>query len=86
MEHPTICPAASVVILEGVYSARPELADLFRLRVLYDAPAHLRHQQWMKREGEDYLDEWARRWSEAEDWYFSHVMPTERFDLVLSAP
>jgi uridine kinase len=85
MEHPTICPAGSVVILEGVYSARPELADLFQLRVLYDAPTHLRHQRWIKREGEGYLDDWARRWSEAEDWYFSHVMPTERFDLVLYA-
>jgi uridine kinase len=80
----TVCPPASVVILEGVYSARPELADLFHLRVLYDAAADLRRQRWAKREGEGYLDDWARRWSEAEDWYFTHVMTPDRFDLILS--
>jgi uridine kinase len=85
LEDPTICPAASVLILEGVYSARPELADLFHLRVLYDAPPELRHLRWVEREGEGYLDDWARRWSEAEDWYFSHLMTRDRFDLVLPA-
>jgi uridine kinase len=85
LQHPTICPEAPVVILEGVYSARPELADLFQLRVLYDAPADLRHLRWVEREGEGYLDDWARRWSEAEDWYFSHVMTPDQFDLVLLA-
>jgi uridine kinase len=85
MTEPTVCSPAEVVILEGVYSARPELADLFHLRVLYDAPAYLRHRRWMAREGEDYPDEWARRWSEAEDWYFTRVMPPERYDLILNA-
>jgi uridine kinase len=85
LEQPTICPKAPVVILEGVYSARPELADLFRLRVLYDAPPGLRHLRWVNREGQGYYDNWARRWSEAEDWYFGHVMTRDRFDLVLPA-
>jgi uridine kinase len=84
LELPTVCRPAPVVILEGVYSARPELADLFQLRVLYDAPARLRHHRWVEREGEAYFDEWARRWAEAEDWYFTHVMTPDRFDLVLS--
>jgi uridine kinase len=85
LEQPTIRPKAPVVILEGVYSARPELADLFRLRVLYDAPPGLRHLRWVNREGQGYYDNWARRWSEAEDWYFGHVMTRDRFDLVLPA-
>lgn len=85
LEQPTVCLPAQVVILEGVYSARPELADLIHLRVLYDAPAGLRHLRWVEREGEGYLDDWARRWSQAEGWYFSHVMTPDRFDLVLPA-
>jgi uridine kinase len=84
MNEATICAPAPVVILEGVYSARPELADLFHLRVLYDATAELRHQRWVAREGESYFDDWARRWSEAEDWYLTHVMPPDRFDLILT--
>jgi uridine kinase len=85
MTEPSVCSPAAVVILEGVYSARPELADLFHLRVLFDAPAQLRDRRWAEREGEGHADDWARRWSEAEDWYFTHVMPTERFDLILPA-
>ena len=34
-----VCDPAPVIILDGAYSARPELADLFDLRVLLDAPA-----------------------------------------------
>jgi uridine kinase len=85
MEQPTICPPSPTVILEGAYSARPELADLFHLRVLYDAPTGLRHRRWFEREGEGYDDDWARRWSKAEDWYFARVMPPEEFDLVIPA-
>jgi uridine kinase len=85
MTEPSVCSPAAVVILEGVYSARPELADLFHLRVLFDAPAQLRDRRWAEREGEGHADDWARRWSEAEDWYFTHVMPAERFDLILPA-
>ncbi len=35
--HLVTCAPAPVVILDGAYSARPELADLFDLRVLLDA-------------------------------------------------
>lgn len=83
--RPRVCAPAPVIILEGVYSARPELADLMDLRVLYEAPPALRRQRWKAREGEGYFDDWTRRWSDAEDWYFNHVMPSHRFDLVLSA-
>jgi uridine kinase len=84
MRGPTVCPPAPVIILEGVYSARPELGDLFDLRVLYDAPAAVRHRRWVEREGKDYFDDWARRWSEAEEWYFTRIMTPDRFDLILS--
>ena len=76
---------AQVVILEGVYSCRPELADLFDLRVLYDARREVRLQRIAEREGADYRTDWNRRWEEAEQWYFTQVMPPHAFDLVLSA-
>ena len=74
-----------MIILDGAYSARPELADLFDLRVLLDAPADLRRAQLLEREGEDYREEWNARWDEAEQWYFGEVMPPESFDLVIPA-
>ena len=82
---PVICEPAPVIILDGAYSARPELADLFDLRVLLDAPADLRRAQLIQREGEDYREEWNARWDEAEQWYFGNVMPPESFDLVIQA-
>jgi uridine kinase len=85
VEPATLCRPAPVVILEGVYSARPELSDLFDLRVLYEAPADIRRHRIVQREGEDHRTEWNARWEEAERWYFTEVMPPGEFDLVLSA-
>jgi uridine kinase len=74
---------AQVVILDGAYSARPELADLMTLRVLLDPPRAVRRARLLGREGARYRAEWEARWSEAEDLYFERVMPPGAFDLVL---
>jgi uridine kinase len=74
---------AAVVILDGAYSARRELADLFALRVLLDVPRETRRERLLLREGERYRAEWEARWGRAEDLYFEQLMPRESFDLVL---
>ncbi len=74
---------ASVVILDGAYSARLELADLLVLRVLLHVPRQVRRERLLRREGERYRAEWEARWSEAEDLYFEKLMPPASFDLVL---
>ena len=74
---------AAVVILDGAYSARPELADLLDLRVLLDLPRDARRERLLRREGARYRAEWEARWGEAEDLYFEHLMPPDAFDLVL---
>jgi len=74
---------AAVVILDGAYSARPELADLFALRALLDLPRAVRRERLLQRERERYRAEWEARWSEAEDLYFETLMPPGSFDLVL---
>ncbi|HEY2375247.1 MAG TPA: AAA family ATPase [Gemmatimonadaceae bacterium] len=74
---------APLVILEGAYSARPELADLIDLAVLIDAPAPVRHQRLAAREQQDFLEAWHRRWDGAEAFYFTEVRPPESFDLVI---
>jgi uridine kinase len=83
---PVHCAIAPVVLLEGAYSARPELHDLLDLRVLLDIPADVRRRQLAAREGDEYRTDWEARWSAAEDHYFGVVMPPERFDLVLGLP
>lgn len=81
--EPITSTSATVVILEGAYSARPELHDLLDLRVLLDVPTDVRRRQLLEREGEAYRADWEARWSAAEAHYFATVMPAERFDLVL---
>ena len=74
---------ADVVILDGAYSARPELAALFTLRVLLHVPRDVRRERLLHREGERDRAEWEARWGEAEDLYFERLMPPDAFDLVL---
>lgn len=83
LEQPTSRQPAEVVILEGVYSARPELADLVDLNVLLEIPEPTRLSRLLQREGEHFDPQWAERWAVAETWYFEHVMPPKAFDLVL---
>ena len=72
-----------VVVIEGTYSARPELADLYDLTVLLDVPFKKRRTRLMEREGEAVLDGWHLRWDEAEAHYFRTVRPPSSFDLVV---
>ena len=49
--EPFRCTATPVVLLEGAYSARPELHDLLDLRVLLHTPTDLRLRRLLEREG-----------------------------------
>ena len=74
---------APVVLLEGVYSCRPQLAELLDLRVLLAVPRTLRRARLLQREGEAHDTAWDARWAAAEAHYFRHEMPPKHFDLVL---
>lgn len=79
----TTCVSHRIVLLEGAYSARPELADLLDLRVLVDTPRATRRARLLLREGGSYRGDWEARWSSAEDHYFAFVMPHDSFDLIV---
>ncbi len=75
--------ANSVIVLDGAYSTRPELADLIDLSVLVDAPLDVRHKRLAAREDKGFLDSWHARWDVAEEYYFTHVRPKSSFDCVV---
>jgi uridine kinase len=83
--HELTCPSRAVVILDGAYSARPELADLLSLRVLLQVDRSVRRERLLQREGEHYRAQWEARWLVAEDLYFETIMPPAAFDLVLGS-
>ncbi len=81
------CTPADVIVLDGAYSTRPELADLIDFSVLVDAPVALRHACLKTREETVWLHAWHARWDGAEEHYFTHVRPASSFDLVvMNAP
>ena len=75
---------SALIVLDGAYSARPELADLISLAVLVDAPRAVRHARLAAREDPSHLASWHERWDAAEEYYFTHVRPPSSFDLVVS--
>jgi uridine kinase len=72
-----------LVIVDGVYSTRTELADLIDLTVLVEVPDQNRRQRLIQREGPAFMKEWHNRWDSAEDHYFTHLRPKEMFDFVV---
>ena len=75
---------ATVIILDGAYSTRPELADLIDLTVLVDAPAEIRRHRLAIREAPAFLEAWHKCWDAAEIHYFTQVRPPSSFDLVVA--
>ena len=81
-DYSTLAPA-KVLVLDGAYSTRPELADLIDLAVLVDAPIAVRHARFAAREGAQSVAEWYARWDVAEAHYFSQVRPLHAFAWVV---
>src|SRR5699024_6701664 len=69
-----------VVVLDGAYSTRPELADLLDLTVLVTLDVHLRRLRLKVREGTDWTVEWFEVWDATEDYYFGVLRPPDAFD------
>ncbi|MCM0639298.1 uridine kinase family protein [Cellulomonas wangsupingiae] len=66
-------PMPDVVLVEGVYTLRPQLLDLVDIAVWVDASAETRLQRQVER-GEN-ADEWIARWVAAEDHYVATYDP-----------
>jgi uridine kinase len=82
--EPVTVQPAPIVILDGAYSARPELADLVSLSILVTLPDAVRRLEL--REGDEVASEWQAIWDEAEEYYFGIVRPPEAFDVVIERP
>jgi uridine kinase len=72
---------APVIIVEGVYAARPELRDLVDVSILVDTPAEERLRRLIARGHGN--DAWWSRWGAAEDHYYTAIAPPQSFDLVI---
>lgn len=73
---------APVVVVEGLFFSRPQLADLFEVSILVTADASTRqHRQQIRA---DASAECLQRWEAAERWYFDNVRPPASFDTIVT--
>jgi molybdenum cofactor guanylyltransferase len=75
---PRIILAADVIILEGVYAARPDLADLVDVAVYLGVDPQVRARRYAERKNDP---DWRRFWERGEAHYFRVVRPPAGFDL-----
>ena len=75
---------APVILLDGVYSSGPQMADLVGLSILVEAPDEQRRTRLAQREDPEFLAQWHTRWDAVEDFYFSSVRPSESFDIIVT--
>jgi uridine kinase len=75
-----------IVLVEGVYSTRPELRPLIDIAIFVQTPRDERRERMLARGHlkNDIRNEWLTPWMAAEDWYFANVRPAEHADLVLA--
>ena len=73
---------ADVVILEGVSSARAPVNDRLTYSVWIDAPADVRLQRGLERDGEARRLDWER-WMAEEDAFFASDPVRDRVDLIV---
>lgn len=76
-------PVGGIVIIEGVYSIRKELANIYDLTIWVDCPREIRLRRGLNRDGEEARQLWENNWMVAEDLYVKHHQPMERADIVV---
>jgi uridine kinase len=82
--EPTEVAANQIIIVDGTYSSRPELADLLDYTVLVETAEPVRRARLATREKADFLAAWYQRWEGAEENYFTLVRPASAFHLVVN--
>ena len=70
-----------VLIVEGVYAMRPELREIYDVKVFVDTPPEIRLTRLGKRSDNP---GWVQRWAEAEVWYNTNIKPIDYADVIVS--
>ncbi|HFK1547975.1 AAA family ATPase [Bacillus albus] len=76
-------PANGIVIIEGVYATRQELAEMYDLKIWVNCPRETRIKRGIARDGEAARDMWENNWMVAEDMYVESHKPQEFADFII---
>ncbi|MGE6540978.1 uridine kinase family protein [Bacillus luti] len=78
-----IVPANGIVIIEGVYATRQELAEKYDLKIWVNCPRGMRLKRGIARDGEEARDMWENNWMIAEDMYVESHKPHKFADFII---
>jgi uridine kinase len=76
-------PAGTLVLLEGVYATREELAPLLDLRIWVETPREASAERGIARDGEQSRDWWLTQWLADERRYVAQERPADAADIVV---
>jgi uridine kinase len=79
--HPV--PANGYVVVEGMFTARPELEGFYDLTVYVDTPLEVCMERLIERGHDHGPGDWNRRWQESDRHYQAATDPSARLDLVV---
>lgn len=71
-----------LVLVEGVYSTRPELRHFFDLTIYVEVAEEVRIQRQIERD-QNSLD-WIKRWAAAEEYFEANFSPAKKADMIVS--
>lgn len=74
---------ASLAVVEGVYSLRPDLRSYYHIKCFLDAPWSTRRARLLNRNGAEGLDRFEKLWIPLEDAYFRAFPLRQECDVVL---
>ena len=76
-------PVGGVVVIEGVYATRTELAQFYDYKVWIECPREVRLARGLARDGEGARHKWENEWMPAEDYYVAVYNPAGNADFVI---
>jgi uridine kinase len=76
-------PRSGTVLVEGIYTARPELEGYYDLTVLVDTPRDVCLQRLRQRGHEHGPGNWIDRWRAAEEHYLAATSPAIRLNMTV---
>lgn len=79
-----VVPPASLAVVEGVYSLRPDLHAYYHVTCFLEAPWATRRARLLERGGAEALDRFEKLWIPLEDAYFRAFPIRQSCDVVLS--
>jgi uridine kinase len=74
-------PAHGIAIVEGIYPSRAELSHFYDFVIWVDAPAGLRLQRGIERDGEEARERWLTEWMPDEEAFIAQDDPAGRADI-----